>query len=62
MPWFEKGLSMSEKGLSMSSEKDVLFQKIGNTWFLITEINGQVMFTKLDKDPHTNKIDIIAIN
>lgn len=48
--------------LGDNMNNDVLFQKIGNVWFLVTEVNGEVLFTILDKDPHLTKIDLITID
>lgn len=46
-----------------SIASEVLFQKMGNTWFAFTEINGEMMFTALPAgiDPRKTKIDLQQI-
>ena len=41
----------------------VLYQKLGNTRYLFTEIEGKVIFTALPKDlnPLDNKVEIYEI-
>lgn len=44
-------------------DSKVLYQKLGETWYLFTEINGEVIFTALPKDlnPYENKVEIYEI-
>jgi len=41
----------------------VLYQKLGNTWYLFAEIEGKVIFTALPKElnPLENKVEIYEI-
>ena len=46
-----------------SSNKDVLFQKIGNTWFIFTEANGEMVYSVMPEgmDPKTTKLELYQI-
>ncbi len=41
----------------------VLYQKLGNIWYIFTEIEGKVIFTALPKEinPFENKVEIYEI-
>ena len=41
----------------------VLYQKLGDKWYLFTEIKGEVIFTALPKNlnPFENKVEIYEI-
>lgn len=43
--------------------KDVLFQKIGNTWFIFSEVNNEVVYSVMPKgmDPKTTKLELFEI-
>lgn len=43
--------------------KDVLFQKIGNTWFIFSEVNNEVVYSVMPEgmDPKTTKLELYAI-
>ena len=48
----------------MKSEvKDVLFQKIGNTWFIFSEVNNEVVYSVMPQgmDPKETKLELYAI-
>lgn len=44
-------------------ESDVLFQKLGNTWFAFTEINDELIYSPLPTgmDPRTTKLELYDI-
>ena len=44
-------------------EKEVLFQKVGNTWFIFTEIDGQLFYSKMPEgmDPRTTKLEVYSV-
>ncbi len=46
-----------------SSVKDVLFQKIGNTWFIFSEVNNEVVYSVMPHgmDPKTTKLELFEI-
>ncbi len=43
--------------------KDVLFQKIGNTWFIFSEVNNEVVYSVMPAgmDPKTTKLELFEI-
>ena len=43
--------------------KDVLFQKIGNTWFIFSEVNNEVVYSVMPAgmDPKTTKLELYEI-
>ena len=43
--------------------KDVLFQRIGNTWFIFTEANGEMVYSVMPEgmDPKTTKLELYQI-
>jgi hypothetical protein len=45
------------------SVKDVLFQKIGNTWFIFSEVNNEVVYSVMPQgmDPKTTKLELYEI-
>lgn len=46
-----------------SMDKDVLFQKIGNTWYIFCEQNGELMYTALPEymDPYSIDFEIYEV-
>jgi hypothetical protein len=46
-----------------TKESKVLYQKLGDTWYLFTEIQGEVIFTALPKDinPQEKPVEIYEI-
>jgi len=48
---------------STSAVKDVLFQKIGNTWFIFSEVNNEVIYSVMPQgmDPHTTKLELFEV-
>ena len=43
--------------------KDVLFQKIGNTWFIFSEVNNEVVYSVMPAgmDPKSTKLELYNI-
>lgn len=43
--------------------KDVLFQKIGNTWFIFSEVNNEVVYSVMPEgmDPKSTKLELYEI-
>ncbi len=43
--------------------KDVLFQKVGNTWFIFSEVNGEAVYSVMPEgmDPKTTKLELYQI-
>ena len=57
---------MSTKTSSKKSatiHKNVLFQRIGNTWFIFTEANGEMVYSVMPEgmDPKTTKLELYQI-
>lgn len=48
---------------SSTVHKDVLFQKVGNTWFIFTEANGEMVYSVMPEgmDPKTTKLELYQI-
>ncbi len=46
-----------------NSVKDVLFQKIGNTWFIFSEVNNEIVYSVMPAgmDPKTTKLELYEI-
>ncbi len=43
--------------------KDVLFQKVGNTWFIFSEINNEVIYSVMPNgmDPRTTNLELFQV-
>jgi hypothetical protein len=48
---------------SKTSSRDVLFQKIGQTWFIFSESNGEVIYSVMPHgmDPRTTKLELYQV-
>ena len=48
---------------SADQVKDVLFQKIGNTWFIFSEVNNEVVYSVMPQgmDPKSTKLELFNI-
>jgi hypothetical protein len=46
-----------------SKMRDVLFQKIGATWYIFTENNGEMVYSVMPEgmDPRTTKLELYQI-
>lgn len=44
-------------------ENEVLFQKLGTTWFVFTEIKGDVVYSQLPDgmDPYNTKLELYEV-
>ena len=42
---------------------EVLFQKMGNTWYAFSEISGDMVYSALPMgmDPHTTKLELFEV-
>lgn len=49
--------------MAKTLEKEVLFQKIGNTWFIFTEVDGQLCYSKMPEgmDPRKTKLEVYSV-
>ncbi len=55
--------SKTTKNTVNSTVKDVLFQKIGNTWFIFSEVNNEVVYSVMPEgmDPKSTKLELYEI-
>lgn len=46
-----------------STVKDVLFQKIGNKWFIFSEVNGDMVYSVMPEgmDPKSTKLELYNV-
>jgi len=44
-------------------ENEVLFQKLGTSWYIFTEIKGEVVYSLLPEgmDPHSTKLELYDV-
>ncbi len=57
-------MTKSTKASSKKSVvKDVLFQKIANTWFIFSEVNNEIVYSVMPEgmDPKTTKLELFEI-
>jgi hypothetical protein len=42
---------------------EVLFQKLGETWFVFSEVNGEVIYSAMPKgiDPKSTKLELYQV-
>ncbi len=42
---------------------DVLFQKLGNTWFVFSQVGGEIVYSALPEgmSPHTTKLELFEV-
>ena len=43
--------------------KEVLFQKLGNTWYVFSEIHGEVVYSAMPQgmDPRDTKLELFQV-
>lgn len=48
---------------TQTTDSEVLFQKLGETWYVFTEVRGEMVFSALPKgmDPHTTRIELFDV-
>ena len=48
---------------STKNQNDVLFQKLGNTWFIFSEINEELIYSRLPEgmDPYSTKLELYEV-
>ncbi len=54
---------MSTTTANTNLENEVLFQKLGETWFIFTEIKGDVVYSQLPEgmDPYNTKLELYEV-
>jgi hypothetical protein len=56
----QKGNPETEKNPKPSNKADVLYQKLGNTWYAFSSINGDMYFGKVPDDVADAEADDLA--
>ncbi len=48
---------------SNTQTNEVLFQKLGSTWYVFTEIKGDMIYSALPNgmDPHSTKLELFEV-
>ena len=55
---------MKDSNISNENDKaDVLFQKLGNTWYIFTEINNELVYSAMPDgmDPRETKLELYEV-
>ena len=44
-------------------ESEVLFQKLGNVWYVFSEVDGECIYSALPQgmDPHSTKLELFEV-
>jgi hypothetical protein len=55
--------SNNSNSKTQNQVKDVLFQKIGNTWFIFSEVNNEAVYSVMPQgmDPKSTKLELFSI-
>lgn len=58
---FTEGIMKTSKSNTQTNE--VLFQKMGETWYVFTETNGDMVYSALPSgmNPHTTKLELFEV-
>lgn len=48
---------------SQALENEVLFQKLGTSWYIFTEVRGEVVYSILPEgmEPHSTKLELYDV-
>ncbi|OIQ16759.1 MAG: hypothetical protein BM556_13940 [Bacteriovorax sp. MedPE-SWde] len=48
---------------AQQKSKDVLFQKLGNTWYIFAEVNEEVVYSTMPEgmDPYTTDLELYEV-
>jgi len=48
---------------TIAVDNEVLFQKLGNTWFIFTELEGDMVYSALPTgmDPYSTKLELFQV-
>lgn len=54
---------MKASNTQSSATSEVLFQKLGNTWYVFTEVKGDMVYSALPygMDPHTTNMELFEV-
>lgn len=56
-------MKASKTNHTQKATSDVLFQKMGNTWYVFSEIRGELVYSALPygMDPHTTSLELFEV-
>ena len=59
----EEIMKAAKSSLNNQATSEVLFQKMGSTWYVFTEINGDMVYSALPNgmDPHTTNLELFEV-
>ncbi len=59
----EEIMKASKTNSPSNAKSEVLFQKLGNTWFVFSEIKGELVYSALPygMDPHTTSLELFEV-
>ena len=51
------------KNTETMRESEVLFQKLGNTWYVFSEIESEIIYSALPEgmDPHSTRLELYEV-
>ncbi len=54
---------MKATNTQSQATSEVLFQKLGNTWYVFTEVSGDMVYSALPygMDPHTTNMELFEV-
>ncbi|PIK14748.1 hypothetical protein [Halobacteriovorax sp. JY17] len=54
---------MTTQNTQVQAQSEVLFQKLGNTWYVFTEVNEEVIYSAMPEgmDPRETKLELYEI-
>ena len=56
-------MKAAKNNKSNTATSEVLFQKLGSTWYIFTEIKGEMVYSALPNgmDPYTTKLELYEV-
>ena len=60
---FREEIMKASKSNSQNATSEVLFQKLGNTWYVFSEMKGELVYSALPygMDPHTTSLELFEV-
>ncbi len=61
--YFTEEIMKAAKSNTQQMTTDVLFQKLGNTWYVFSEVKGEMVYSALPNgmDPHSTKLELFEV-
>ncbi len=59
----EEIMKATKTNTQTNAQSDVLFQKLGSTWYVFSEIKGEMVYSALPygMDPHTTSLELFEV-